>query len=333
MNDRRELDVAIEALCLAARVCAAVQVEDAANRVDKADRSPVTVADLASQAVVAAVLQREFPNDPLIAEETTAELERQDGTQLAQRVTHYVRRVFPEASTTDVLDWIRRGTTRTTDSSRTWTLDPIDGTKGFLRGQQYAIALALLVDGQVTAGVLACPNLPPSGIEPTEPGHGVLLGATRGNTSFMAPLDNPQARTTVSVSSRCDGATLRICESVEAAHTAHGLAARVSQALGIQTSSLRVDSQAKYALVARGDAELYLRLPTRAEYREKIWDHAAGCLVLEQAGGRVTDIDGKPLDFRCGPRLERNRGIVATNGCVHDRVLEAIRRELARRSS
>ena len=67
-------------------------------------------------------------------------------------------------------------------------------------------------------------------------------------------------------------------------------------------------------------------MPTRADYREKIWDHAAGKLMVEAAGGRVTDVNGEPLDFRRGRTLEHNRGVVATNGTIHDEVLQAVRK-------
>ena len=77
--------------------------------------------------------------------------------------------------------------------------------------------------------------------------------------------------------------------------------------------------------MGRGEAEVYLRLPTRADYREKIWDHAAGVLVVEEAGGTVTDIAGRPLEFTHGRELTANRGVVVTNGRLHDRVLDAIR--------
>ena len=87
-----------------------------------------------------------------------------------------------------------------------------------------------------------------------------------------------------------------------------------------------MDSQAKYAAVARGDASIYLRLPTRKDYQEKIWDHAAGVAVITQAGGRVTDITGSPLDFTRGYTLAVNRGIIATNGAIHDAVVDAVRR-------
>jgi len=66
-------------------------------------------------------------------------------------------------------------------------------------------------------------------------------------------------------------------------------------------------------------------MPTRADYREKIWDHAAGMLVVEAAGGRVTDANGLDLDFTRGRTLEDNRGIVATCGPIHDEVLAAVR--------
>ncbi len=65
-------------------------------------------------------------------------------------------------------------------------------------------------------------------------------------------------------------------------------------------------------------------------YQEKIWDHAAGKFVVEHAGGRVTDVDGRPLDFSVGARLSNNRGVVATDGRFHDEVLQAIAEVLHR---
>lgn len=61
--------------------------------------------------------------------------------------------------------------------------------------------------------------------------------------------------------------------------------------------------------MSRGDAEIYLRLPRPGKrYEEKIWDHAAGVVVVEEAGGRVTDVYGKPLDFSQGRTLKENTG-------------------------
>jgi 3'(2'), 5'-bisphosphate nucleotidase len=119
---------------------------------------------------------------------------------------------------------------------------------------------------------------------------------------------------------------IRFCESVEGAHSHKDRSKLIAEALAVAAPPVSVDSQCKYGLVARGDAELYLRVPRDTKYREKIWDHAAGVLILEEAGGKVTDLDGHPLDFSRGRELTVNRGIVASNGRVHPEVLSAIRR-------
>lgn len=86
-----------------------------------------------------------------------------------------------------------------------------------------------------------------------------------------------------------------------------------------------MDSQAKYAVVARGEAEIYLRLPTKPGYVEKIWDHAGGVLVVQEAGGTVTDIHGQPLDFTCGRGLEKNQGVIVTSGPFQQAVLQGLK--------
>jgi 3'(2'), 5'-bisphosphate nucleotidase len=138
------------------------------------------------------------------------------------------------------------------------------------------------------------------------------------------------AAAAVKVWSPASLAEARLCESVESGHSNHDESALVAERLGIMAAPYRIDSQCKYAAVARGDASIYLRLPTRADYQEKIWDHAAGKFAVEQAGGRVTDVDGRPLDFSVGARLSNNRGVVATDGRFHDEVLEAVAEVLRR---
>jgi 3'(2'), 5'-bisphosphate nucleotidase len=142
------------------------------------------------------------------------------------------------------------------------------------------------------------------------------------------PLEGEGERIPIHVSREADPRRARFCESVESAHSSHSNAASVAELLGIKRAPLRLDSQAKYAVVASGEAEIYLRLTGHSGYVENIWDHAAGALVIEEAGGRVTDVNGSPLDFRQGSRLERNVGIVATNGHVHNDVLAALHRVL-----
>jgi len=84
-----------------------------------------------------------------------------------------------------------------------------------------------------------------------------------------------------------------------------------------------MDSQCKYAVLARGEASIYLRFTTDPNYKEKIWDHAAGSLLVEEAGGFVSDSKGRPLDFTKGRTLP-NKGIIATNKVLYERVLGVV---------
>ncbi len=317
----REIDTAVSAVRKAAVVCRTVQAGIDPGELQKKDRSPVTVADFGSQAVICRILGDAFPDDPVIGEEDSRALREPENEALLERVVGHVQEVEPDADAQSICAWIDRGGTKTY-SPRFWTLDPIDGTKGFLRGQQYAIALALVLDGHVTAALLGCPNLGSS--LAADRGEGTLCVAVRGAGAWSMPLMSGGQASPLKVSAQADTTRIRFCESVEAAHSSHGDAARIAEALAIAAEPARLDSQTKYAVVARGEAEAYLRLPRDGRYREKIWDHAGGVLVVTEAGGRVTDIRGRDLDFSLGYRLEENSGVIVTNGLVHDAVLEAI---------
>jgi 3'(2'), 5'-bisphosphate nucleotidase len=320
----RERQCAVEAVREAAVLCRSVQRVLVPETITKADKSPVTVADFGSQALVGRALSLAFPDDPLIAEEDAAELRRAEHAVLLAEVEAHVRAQRPDADSDSLCRWIDRGG-GATFTRRFWTLDPIDGTKGFLRREQYAVALALVIDGRVTVAALACPNLPLDAAAERGDGLvGTVFVAVRGEGAFATALQDDGRETRIRVSGLSDLAKVRLCESVESEHSAHGAAATVAARLGIAAAPRRLDSQAKYAVVARGEADAYLRLPTHADYREKIWDHAAGVLLVEEAGGAVTDIAGRPLDFTQGRELTANRGVIVTNGLLHARVLEAL---------
>ncbi len=318
-----ETEAAVAAVRQAGRLCRAVQAGIDAGELQKQDKSPVTVADFGSQALVCRALGAAFPGDPIIGEEDSAALSDPGNRALLDRVHRHVAALVPGADPRQVCAWIDRGGAKTY-SPRFWTLDPIDGTKGFLRKEQYAIALALIIDGDVALGLLGCPNLGPT--LAGDPGDGTLMVAIRGLGAWQMPLLGEGHPTLLGVSGRTDPTAIRFCESVEAAHSSHGDAARIAETLAIAAEPARLDSQAKYAVVARGEAEAYLRLPRDGKYREKIWDHAGGVLVVVESGGRVTDVKGRDLDFSRGYKLEDNLGVIVTNGHVHGPVLEAIAR-------
>ncbi|GAB4149539.1 MAG: 3'(2'),5'-bisphosphate nucleotidase [Planctomycetaceae bacterium] len=316
---RPELPVAISAVQRAMQVCRSVYGSVNADFMQKEDRSPVTVADFASQAVICQSLDHAFPNDPIVGEEDSSELSQPENKPLLERISAELRHVDLMLDNREICRWIDRGNSQDI-ADRFWTLDPIDGTKGFLRGGQYAISLAFILSGQVEVAVVGCPNFSP--FEGASPG--ALFWAVRGEGSWVMPEQSGDSAVRIHVSQTSDSANARFCESVESGHSRHDLSERIARTLNITKPPLRMDSQAKYATVARGDAEIYLRLPTRADYREKIWDHAGGTLVVEEAGGRVTDLFGNPLDWTQGHELAANRGVVVTNGLLHDAVLAAI---------
>jgi len=291
----------------------------------KDDHSPVTVADFATQAMIAHRLESALGPLLMVAEEDTGALRNSAQTGLLNTIISALNPFWQDANPAEVLEAIDLGGH---DGSATayWTLDPVDGTKGYLRGQQYAIALAWIVDGVVELGVLGCPNLGldrDAGFD-TPDIHGLLFHAIRGQGCFVQPADAVQT-TADKVRNDTVAASIRICESVESGHSRHDATARIVARLGGAGTPARLDSQCKYAVVARGQADAYLRLPTRADYVEKIWDHAAGKLIAEEAGCIVSDIQGQPLDFTHGARLTHNRGVICAGPAWHPRIIAAIK--------
>jgi 3'(2'), 5'-bisphosphate nucleotidase len=318
-----EVVTAIQAAIKASALCEKIRMDLAAGgTLLKSDRSPVTIADFGSQAMICKMIRQKFPRDAIVAEEDSKELRRPDRSRILERVTDYVNAFIPNSSSEEVCSWIDFGSNSVTD--RFWALDPIDGTKGFLRGDQYAIALALIERGRVKLGILACPNLYGDIHHPFGE-KGCLFLALKGNGSIQMDRWGVNKRP-IFVSKVTSPSEAVITESVEPDHADHLTHQRLAQKLNISKPSLRMDSQAKYGILARGEVTLYLRVPSSAEpgYKENIWDHAAGSIIAEEAGGRVTDVMGRPLDFSSGIKMEKNQGVLVSNGILHEVVLKAL---------
>jgi 3'(2'), 5'-bisphosphate nucleotidase len=315
---------AMEAGRRAARVCRAVLTEapEAPDAMAKLGKEPVTVADYGSQAVILEAVARAFPGHRVIAEEGSEHLRASDGEGVEQIVRLVAAAPGREPDFDQVCAWIDHA--GAPDAEFTWAIDPIDGTKGFLRRDQYAVAIGVLRAGKPWAGVMVCPNLPVDLAAPDGP-RGVMYVAGHGAGTRRVPLDGGTEQA-AQVSATVDPRTWRVLGSVESAHGDPDLVIRTMEQAGIGGGFVRYDSQVKYGVVAEGAAEIYLRPRSRPDYRENIWDHVAGVVVCEEAGGRVTDLDGVPLDFSLGRRLERNRGVLATaGGGCHQAVLEALK--------
>ncbi|MGD9690636.1 MAG: inositol monophosphatase family protein [Phycisphaerales bacterium] len=338
-------DAAVHAVSAAAIVTRAVQRHEHRGKIDKADGSPVTIADFAAQSLVIRELTRRLGERApgllrVVAEESSAYLRDPAHARERRAALAAAQGVWPDARDDEFLAMIDRGasTLEGADAPKAfWTLDPIDGTKGFIRGQHYCVCLALIARGVPVVGALACPNLsldperPLDDIAPDE--RGVVLIATPNEPVFVRPADDPDSRGRPMERLRRRDDALVFCESWESSHSDQSATRRVMTVLGDRGGGVggrligppaRIDSQCKYAVAARGQADVFLRRPRDPRRRDWIWDHAPGHLIASRMGLRITDAHGVACDFSRGRRLEGNHGVLAALPEVHAEVLGAL---------
>lgn len=320
-NFRECLDI-VAACCRIAR--AAQQASLTLPQHSKSDSTPVTAADFAVQAIINRKLGQFYKGVKILAEESSADLKTKNS--LLKRVCELVGMNSPTVSTENIISAIDMGNHRGIQESY-WTLDPIDGTKGFIRGAQYAIALAFIDKGEVTKAIMGCPNLSTSKdksldvISPT----GSIFFSLKGKGSWVLPdaytsFEPEQISCKLSQSEE-----IRICGSVEPLHSVTKKNDQIAQFLNKRNHKLKIDSQCKYAIVSRGQADAFIRLPTDRYYLEKVWDHAAGLLIASEAGAIVSDANGNDLNFRDGKEMLGNKGIVCASPYYHPRIITAIK--------
>ena len=306
----------------------------------KKDFSPVTIGDYGAQALIISELRSQFRSAHFIAEETSKALREEPS--LWEKVTQLVNQFKSEEnvgvqagslSKEEIAEAVDTGSSEGGLGTKCFVLDPIDGTKGFVSGRQYCIALALVDDGVVKAGVLGCPRLPiekPGEFGKSAGNRGCLFYAAENCGAWTVGIDaavNGEQGSRVHVSTETDARYSVFAESVEKGHSSHELSARIANILNVSSPPVRMDSQAKYGCIARADFSIFMRFP-RKGYVENIWDHAAGAIVIEEAGGRVSDGTGRSLNFATGRKLDNVDGIIATNGAVHNAVVAAVQQAL-----
>ncbi|KAJ5543117.1 hypothetical protein N7535_005546 [Penicillium sp. DV-2018c] len=311
---------------------------------DKSDASPVTIADFAAQASIIAAIHNVFPDDDIVGEEDATAL--RSNPELLERAWELATNTHltdPESeallhtpSTRDeFLDLIDLGAKGScTPTSRTWTLDPVDGTATYISGGQYAVCLSLIENGVQKIGVLGCPNLLPSGLVTEErvdrDGLGQMISAEAGQGVTIRPMGTgallparpleqvPQVREEEVLFIDTRAATTQDLE-------AHG---RVAAALGCAWPN-PVDlwsAQMRYVAIAvQGGCNAFVKVPLSDEYRSKIWDHAGGMLIVQELGCLVTDLEGQPVDCAQGRTLARCHGMVVGPVSVHKKIVEAVR--------
>ncbi|HYO71264.1 MAG TPA: inositol monophosphatase family protein [Archangium sp.] len=310
----RELQTIIDAVRLACELCRRVQAsKTAVSR--KSDASPVTIADYGAQALVCRALARSFPEEGVIAEEgaegflTVPPGEREQAVRLVGKLLG--ERVTEEL----LLRWLNHG--RGVRSDRTWVVDPVDGTEGFIHGRGYAVCVGTLVEGQPVDGIIGVP------VSPLD--EGGTLFFTDAGRAWAETLEGGAPRE-LHVSDRVDPPSIRVVESYVMGRRSREMADRVYASAGFDARrARRYDGMVKYALVAAGAADLLIRGPRDIRKNpHKTWDHVAGTALVRAAGGQVTGLDGRPVDFSQGAELRGTLGLIVSNGRVHPRVVEAM---------
>jgi 3'(2'), 5'-bisphosphate nucleotidase len=232
----------------------------------KGDDEPVSEADHAANALIVERLREAFPDDVVLSEELP-----DTGERLGK--------------------------------SRVWMVDPIDGTRDFVRGESgFVVMVGLAVEGRPTVGAVA------------HPVSGRVYSGAIGDGAWREAPDGE--RTALHTSTVSQPPDIRLVASKS--HRTSRIDA-VKRALQI-TDEMNVGSIGlKIGLVSEAERDLYVYTGGRT----KIWDTCGPEAILVAAGGRMTDVDGQPLVYD-RPDLYNRRGIVASNGPLHDFVIAAL---------
>jgi 3'(2'), 5'-bisphosphate nucleotidase len=233
----------------------------------KEEGSPVTRADKEANTVIVEGIARAFPQDGILAEETP-----DDGAWLS--------------------------------SERVWMVDPIDGTRDFIRGRDgFSVMIGLCLGERPVLGVVF------------QPVGDRLYFATQGGGSWLIEAGGAPMR--IQTSDVSEPAKIRLVASKS--HRTPVID-EVRQKLGI-TDELNVGSVGlKLGLIARGVRDLYVNPSSKSS----AWDSCGPEAILDEAGGRLTDLHGRLLGYR-NKDVRHNDGLVASNGPLHELVLEKIR--------
>ncbi|MFC2170955.1 inositol monophosphatase family protein [Calditrichota bacterium] len=288
-----------------------------ADKWSKEDETPVTVADLASQVILLGAIAESFPDDEVFAEEGTISLEDSERTARVREILEEV--LGHPISSGEIKDHISyRGIT---DAQGRWFVDPLDGTKGFVKNLIYAVAIARTVKGQLDKSWLAVPCR-----EELFPGiAGMLFRAEKGKGSYKSSISGKTDEQKLVMDVSGSGSDGEVTVVVSRAHDNSKGPGRLTKG-GMKTNHLALDSQAKYAALVTGSAQLYPRRHSTSFGANFCWDHAPGALLLEETGGIITDLTGRPLDYAKGERLSANHGILAaTDKKIHEKALNILR--------
>ncbi len=265
----------------------------------KSDQSPVTLADFASQLYIISKLKQHFPNDEIIAEEENFEF-------IDLKAENLIKRCFNELSFEKLKIIKEIIGFKGKSSERQWTIDPIDGTKGYQKGLLYAIGIGFMVKSTPRVCAIAVPNY-----------NEKLLAifSAEENQGAQASYDDKDFKL-IRVNQNEVIQNIRLCHSL---HYDQPWVLNFAKKIGIK-HFIQIDSMAKFCMVAEGTADLYIK--PLDENHSFTWDFMPGDLIVREAGGEVTDLNGAPLKFNNGMCLWTAPGIIASNSVLQKKILE-----------
>ncbi|OIV91631.1 hypothetical protein TanjilG_09043 [Lupinus angustifolius] len=355
----KHLEAAVEVVQRASSLC--VDVKSSLFSTDdkvleKNDNTPVTVADFGVQALLSLELNKLFPDIPLVAEEDSAFVRSRNlaGTVL-DAVTTKASSTSKPLTQDDVLKAIDRGGKDAfvfgSKPATYWVLDPIDGTRGFLKASKalYVVGLALVVEGEVVIGVMGCPNWqedlseknPAEMKEHTDSlsGSGIVMIAHIGFGTWTKRLNSTSNLPDVWTRCFVDGFDLvhkaRLCLPDSQTWESLPLSSlfnATSDADNVVNNQILVltaccGSLSKYLMVASGRASIFIQRK-KEKTIIKSWDHAVGMLCVHEAGGKVSDWEGSEIDLAADESGRRlifpSGGVLVTNGNLHHKILQII---------
>jgi len=211
-----------------------------------------------------------------------------------------LKRVFPDDG---ILAEESVDTKRRLQKSRVWMVDPLDGTNGFIDGNgDFAVQIGLTEEGQCVLGVVY------------QPLTGVLYRAVRGKGTWI---ERPQFELErAHVSDKTDLATMRLAAS--RSHRSPRMN-KVIERFGFREEVQRGSVGIKVGLLIEQQCDLYIHLSGRT----KQWDTCAPEVILTEAGGRITDLFGYPLNYNV-PDVQNRNGLVSSNGAAHDQIIATL---------
>jgi len=220
----------------------------------------------------------------------------------SQIIVHGLAAAFPDdaiLSEEEVDDVARR-----LESQRVWIIDPLDGTKGFTElKKDFAVQIALVIDGKPELGIVF------------QPLGDVFYSAITGEGAHMSVEDSVPIE--LLVSDKTDFATMTM--AVSRSHRSSKMG-RVFKHFGIEKEYPHGSVGLKVGFLAQQIADIYIHMSPYT----KFWDSAAPQIILEEAGGKMTDIFGEPIDYTLSD-VRNHNGIFSTNGVSHASAIEKLR--------